>query len=319
MDVEKMKLEQLQEEKIQLINYEMSTSSEATRKNYKSIIDNFLSWINESNHTEIDESNYNKILSQYKTHLIERPQTYTTRNGKTIRKDKPLSPYTVNQYIKKLLYFFRQCGIETPVQPKLFKGAYVPEERKFITYQEYKQILNCSSDLRTIIIMELMFKSGLRVNELVNITVQQYQEAPRTPEGNKKMCIHGKGNKKRQIQIPKEVCTLIDEYLSTTHNGTTYLIESKRKGRDTPLTTNQIRSILNNLCRKCDHLENTKYSQKVTPHVLRHSYAVHLIKNNVPLNVVQKLLGHSKIDITSIYTQIDGDTAIEEMETRNIF
>ena len=133
------------------------------------------------------------------------------------------------------------------------------------------------------------------------------------------MCIRGKGNKQRQVLITKEVCTLIDEYLTTEHMGTTYLIGSKRKGTDKPLSTNQIRHILTTVCTVCDHQENTNYCRKVTPHVLRHSYAVHLIRNNVPLNVVQKLLGHSKIDITSIYTQIDSNTAINEVDTRNIF
>ena len=314
-----MKIQQLHDEKTDLINFEFSTGSNTTRKNYDSIISNFLSWCTTNNITEVDEENYKKILDKYKTYLTERPITYTTRNGKTVTKKKQLSKYTINQYIKKILYFLRYCGIETPNQPKLYKHAYKVEERKFITYKQYQQMLSYAMDLRTKVIMELMFKSGLRVDEVTHITIEQYYNSPLTPEGHKKMCILGKGNKKRQVQIQHNVCILIDEYLSTEHNETTYLIGSKRKGRDTPLTTNQIRSILKNVCRQCDHLENTTYAQKVTPHVLRHSYAVHLLRNKVPLNVVQKLLGHSNINITSIYTQIDSDTAIDEIDSIQLF
>lgn len=314
-----MNLNMLHEEKIQLIQYEFSTGSKATRKNYNSIITNFLEWCKQQEIDNIDNDNYLRIIDRYKTHLIQRKQTYTTRDGQTIQKDKPLSQYTVNQYIKKILYFLRHTGIETPKQPKLFRGAYVPNERKFITYDEYQKLLQYSPDRRTTILLELMFKSGLRVHEVVNIRVADYLEAPTTTNNNKKLCIRGKGNKKRQIQIPHEVCTLIDEYLTHDHPHTTYLIANKRKGNDKPLSTNQVRKILQNLCGQCDVMENTTYSQRVTPHVLRHSYAVHLIKNNVPLNVVQKLLGHSKIDVTSIYTEVDSNTAINEIDGRNIF
>lgn len=315
-----MQISQLQEEKNQLIQYEFSTRSEATRKNYSSIINNFLSWCTDEQVQEIHNNNYLRIVDKYKTHLIQRPHKYTTRNGTTIHKHKQLSQYTINQYVKKILYFLRQCGIETPKQPKLFRGAYVPEERKFITYTEYQQLFRYATDTRTQIIFELMFKSGLRVHEVVNMTTTDYLEAPTTPEGNKQICIIGKGNKKRQIHVTKEVCTLIDEYLANNSPNTTYLIGSKRKTHtDKPLTTNQIRKIIKNVCLQCDHLEHTHYSQKVTPHVLRHSYAVHLIRNNVPLNVVQKLLGHSKIDITSIYTEVDSQTAIDDVDGRTIF
>lgn len=320
MEAIPMNISQLQEEKNQLIEYEFSTRSEATRKNYKSIINRFLTWCNDEHFQEIHNGNYLRIIDKYKTYLIHRHHTYTTRNGTTLQKNKQLSQYTINQYIKKILYFLRQCGIETPKQPKLFRGAYVPEERKFITYTEYQQLIQYATDIRTKVIFELMFKSGLRVHEVVNMTIADYLEAPTTPEGNKKICIIGKGNKKRQIHVPKDVCTLIDEYLGNDHPHNTYLIGSKRKTtKDKPLTTNQIRKIIKNVCVNCDHLENTTYSRKVTPHVLRHSYAVHLIKNNVPLNVVQKLLGHSKIDITSIYTEVDSDTAINEVDGRSIF
>ena len=86
-----MKLEQLYEEQIQLINYEMSTSSEATRKNYNSIITKFLEWCNNNQVDEITEATYNRTLDKYKTYLITRPQTYTTRDGKTVTKNKQLS------------------------------------------------------------------------------------------------------------------------------------------------------------------------------------------------------------------------------------
>lgn len=317
--MQNMKIQQLYEEKTQLIEFELSTRSKATQKTYDSIITKFLSWCKQKNIDFVDENTYLKIINQYKKHLQERKQTYTTRDGQIIQKDNGLSEYTINQYIKKLLYFFRQCGIDTPTQPKLYKGAYIPEERKFITYNEYKQLVEHATDNRTKIIFELMFKSGLRVNEVVNITVNNYMEAPTTLEKNKKLCIRGKGNKKRLIHIPKEVCTLIDNYLSNEHPHTQYLIASKRKGKDKPLSTNQIRKIINNVCKNCDYLQNTNYTSKVTPHVLRHSYAIHLIKNNVPLNAVQKLLGHSKIDITSIYTEIDSNTAIDEVDNKTIF
>ena len=314
-----MNIQQLHDEKTNLVEYELSTGSTSSRKTYNSIISNFLSWCTEQQIQEVTPNNYYHILNQYKTHLIERPQTYTTRSGNTITKKKQLSQYTINQYMKKLLYFLRHCGIETPIEPKLYRGAYVPKERKWIDYNEYLQLREYTPDTRTQIIMDLMFKCGLRVNEVVNITLEQYQDAPLTPNGYKKICILGKGNKKRQVPIPPEVCILIDKYLWKEHTGTTYLIGSKRKGNDTPLSTNQIRSILKNVCRQCDHVENTTYTQKVTPHVLRHSYAVHLIRKGVPLNVVQKLLGHSKIDITSIYTQIDSDTAISEIDSLLLF
>lgn len=304
-----MYIDELLIEKDNLINIEFNTRSEATKKNYNIIISNFIKWCKINNHTYITDDNNRKIINLYLNYLMTKTNNVT--------KDK-LTNYTINQYIKKVLYFLRYCQIKTN-KPKLFKGAYKYNDRKYITIEDLEKLLENTKDQREEIILKILFYTGLRVNELVNIKVADYQLAPEDEEKNKILTIKGKGSKTRHVLIPKKLNQQIKTYLQNEHNNHPYLINSYRNNHNKALTTNQIRYLLKDICQKTDEKYNTNYTDYVTPHVLRHAHAIYLLENNISLNTLQNLLGHSNLSTTSIYTTINDNKAISELSNLNLF
>jgi site-specific recombinase XerD len=102
-----------------------------------------------------------------------------------------------------------------------------------------------------------------------------------------------KGKKDRFVKIPESMINDLKNYCE--FESGKYLFESNRGGK---LTTATVQAILKNAAKK------SKIKKRVYPHLLRHSFATHLLENGTDLKVIQKLLGHSDIKTTQIYTQI---------------
>ncbi|MCE9609439.1 MAG: tyrosine recombinase [Chthoniobacter sp.] len=150
--------------------------------------------------------------------------------------------------------------------------------------------------LRDRAILELLYASGLRVSELVNARLEFLDL------DNRIIRVVGKGGKTRLVPVGQKACDALHAYLENERPG----LVKKRTGSEiflsrngTRLTTVRIWQIVKNAARLAG------LDLNVYPHLLRHSFATHLLGNGADLRIIQELLGHADISTTQIYTHVD--------------
>ena len=167
--------------------------------------------------------------------------------------------------------------------PKLDKN--IPD---FLTTAEIDKLLGAvaqSGNPRDIAMYELLYASGIRVSELVNIKIGDLDL------DNAEIKIFGKGAKERIVLISPQSARLLREYLRSAAPLDLVF-------RITP------RSVERNLLR---YVRLAGLTKTVTPHTLRHSFATHLLEGGADLRTVQELLGHTSLSTTQVYTHITRD------------
>jgi integrase/recombinase XerD len=149
---------------------------------------------------------------------------------------------------------------------------------------------------RDLAILELFYSSGIRLSELCKLRLEMMD----SDEGF--MRITGKGGKTRIARVGKKALEAISNYLANerptlvTKKTSSHIFLSIRGG---PLSPDRVRQIVK---------ERAKFAgidQNVYPHLLRHSFATHLLEGGADLRVIQELLGHADISTTQIYTHVD--------------
>ena len=161
--------------------------------------------------------------------------------------------------------------------------------------------------LTTLVAVELMLSTGIRVGELSGITLDCVDVYER------KIKIFGKGSRERYVFIPdEELCELIYAYtqlrLITEPANNNFLVNS----RGQPASTQFLRKLVKDIAQRAF----TK--QKVTPHMLRHSAACELLESGLDIRFVQRLLGHSSISTTEIYTHVNDTLLKEKVSQANV-
>ena len=153
--------------------------------------------------------------------------------------------------------------------------------------------------MRDMVIMELLYGSGLRVSELCNLTYQSFDLA------NKLIKVYGKGSKERYVPMSDKAIQAIDLYYIVARPELLRLNKNSEKPEEfllnkngTGLTTRGVRVILNNI------IEKTADTFKISPHMLRHTFATHLLDGGADLRSVQEMLGHVNLSTTQIYTHV---------------
>lgn len=166
--------------------------------------------------------------------------------------------------------------------------------------------IHIDSDLgmRNKAMLELMYASGLRVSEVVHLTLDHIDFS------HQMLFIHGKGNKDRYVPFHDEAKKWLVEYInharielmSTTHQDHDFVFVNKRGGQ---LTNRGVEDIVNRCMRDYDP------TRKIHPHTIRHSFATHLLDAGMDIRVVQELLGHASLSTTQIYTHVTQEKLIE--------
>jgi len=183
--------------------------------------------------------------------------------------------------------------------PKVRK--YLP---KAISKEEVDQLLAAPAALdssrgrRDRAILELLYATGMRVSEVVNLDVGDVDPASGTVR-----CI-GKGNKERVIPIYDRAIHAVEEYLERARVQLLKKPEQKAlflNHRGNRLTRQGLWLIIRR------YVEELGIKTPVTPHTLRHSFATHLLNGGADLRNVQELLGHANISTTQVYTQVSSD------------
>lgn len=149
--------------------------------------------------------------------------------------------------------------------------------------------------LRDIIVLELLFSTGMRVSELCALS-------PRTVQLNEhsvRFIIQGKGQKERILELSNpELLALLKKYTSIFHDvinsQQSFLINNQYH----PLSTQSVRRIIQR------HINSVNINDHITPHMFRHTFATSLLEAGVDIRYIQSLLGHSSIATTQIYTYV---------------
>ena len=189
-------------------------------------------------------------------------------------------------------------------RPKLTK--HLPE---YLTEEEVGKLLDVEVkspyDYRNKTILELLYSSGIRISELVNI---------KTPNYDSEEClirIMGKGSKERIVPLGDYAVNIMNDYMNN------YRPLINKKHTDNVFINNRGDEISRQFIFKVIKKEALKKGIKkdISPHTLRHTFATHLLKNGADLRIIQELLGHENISTTQIYTHVTNNKLKSDYET----
>ncbi len=208
-------------------------------------------------------------------------------------KVEKLAPATVNLHISAFVTFFKFIAPKKKVMQNIGKVKNVSKLPVVLTKDEVIRMINLTENLKHRAIIEVLYSSGVRLEECINLTLHNINR--------KEMLLHverGKGRKERYTIFGKRTLeTLLDYY--HLYKPSHYLFEG-RDGKS--ISSRMVGKVVG------DAALRAKIAKGVSPHTLRHTFATHLLEQNVNLRVIQKLLGHSSIKTTVIYTHVSNIT-----------
>jgi site-specific recombinase XerD len=210
--------------------------------------------------------------------------------------------------MRSFLKYMAKLDIKTLSAEKI-ELAKVPERKiEFMEGSELQNILEAPMkddsspkiQLRNKAIVELFFSTGLRISELCNLKIDDVNL------NRDEFTIRGKGSKLRIVFLSNQAKHAIKEYLEKRNDPNPYIFichDRAADGREAvkeqePLTPRSIQRMIKKMAKIAG------INKKVTPHVLRHSFATDLLNNGADIRSVQTMLGHSSITTTQIYTHV---------------
>lgn len=274
--------------------------SEHTQKTYAGLLNRFVDWAAKQNLTEwksVELSHLMSFIEQERQRALENLPEGSTRK---------LSSESVYLEIAALRAFYRFAEQEKILPNNIAENLSLPRRwqrlPKALTNDEVQKLLlprptPDKNELCDKAILELAYASGLRLSELKNIRLEQlHLEAGF-------INVIGKGNKERVVPVGKKAVEAIENYLRA---GRPNLVNKKSPGnlfltkRGTPFASVTLWLRIKNCVKRAGIERN------ITPHMLRHSFATHLLEHGADLRVIQELLGHATINTTEIYTHVAG-------------
>ena len=200
-------------------------------------------------------------------------------------------------------------GIDLPKLPKKIPKVLTEKEIIFLIEKSYDDFTEVGIRLTTM--LEMIYSTGMRVSELLNLKLSSIKD------DYSSLLIVGKGNKQRLMPITEKTKKILIQYLDVRDffvrkdfKDLGYLFPSNSKSYH--LTRNRFFQILKEFSKKIN-LDSTK----VSPHVIRHSFATHLLNRGADLRMIQASLGHSDISTTQIYTHINTKKFKSILETKH--
>jgi integrase/recombinase XerD len=287
----------LLEEFLQYLRHERG-HSELTQKTYKAMLDQFVAWV-----AEQGVSQWQQVTLTHLTGFLHHEHQRTPSN---LAPDsgRRLSPETVYLEIAALRAFFKFCENERFLVNNVAENLSLPRRwrrlPKALTDAEIKRLLiplipETPDSLCDQAVLELAYASGLRLAELRQIRLEQlHLEAGFVN-------VIGKGNKERVVPLGRPAIDALQRFLTA---GRPCLVKAHTPsqafltGRGRPFAASTLWWRIKRRVRLAGIERN------VTPHMLRHSFATHLLEHGADLRVIQELLGHASISTTEVYTHV---------------
>jgi len=280
-------------------------------------IDDFLEYLEiTKNYSEYTIENYYKDIIQFKEYLDENYiSSFLDVTYKDVRfyfsyisnyKYDDTNTYKATTIMRKLSgvrsfynYLIRKGKLNT----NPFKLLDNPKKErtlpKFLYYNELQKIiesidLNDNLGKRNFMIFELFYATGVRVSEIVSIEIKNIDFTHQIIK------VMGKGLKERVVPFNSVCAKVMKDYIATSREALLkeshdYLLVNNRGDA---LTTRGVRYILDQV------VKNSGVQISLSPHMLRHTFATHLLDEGADLRVVQEILGHERLETTQIYTHV---------------
>jgi integrase/recombinase XerC len=265
--------------------------SNNTLEAYKRDLEQFAAYAIDSNNSSISSMSDKRLLRAF---------TYSLS-------DSGLKPRSVARKIAALKsfskYCFKQNLISTPAARLIAAPRLDQPLPSYLTQHQTAALLQPSSalpsvaetklqSLRNTGIVELFYGTGMRLSELYALNANTIDYRQRTVR------VMGKGRKERVVPVTRQAMDIIKEYLQV--RGTSLisqepLFTNTKGGR---LTRRQIERVVS------AHVGQVTQQKKKSPHILRHSFATHLMDNGADIRAVKELLGHASLNTTQIYTHV---------------
>jgi len=256
-------------EDMQLRNY-----STGTQRSYIHYVEDF------ANHYHLNPSRLGlDEIRNYQLYLIE---------------ERKLSPQSVNCFVSAVKFLYT-VTLEMPWGDEPFPRLKVPEKLPVVlAASEVMQFFGCIGILKHRAVLMLCYGSGLRISEAVSLKVGDID--------SKRMLVavrQGKGGKDRYSVLSERLLLLLRQYWKI-QRPKDWLFPAIRAGRH--IQEHTIRQVCREACQMAG------ITKQVTPHMLRHSFATHLLESGTDTRAIQVMLGHSRIDTTARYTRVSPQT-----------
>lgn len=265
----------------------------------KKLIAEFLNYLGaERGYSPLTIKNYERDLTYFALFIEGKSINYDNVRRYLAYLDKHgFAKKTVSRYISSLKSFFKYLYSEGKIKDNPLALIHLPKLDKripnFLFQDDLENFINVEikdeKDVRSSLIFELIYASGIRVSELVNIKIKDINFE------KKEIKIKGKGNKERIVLYGNKCKDKLDNYLKI-FKPNNYLFFNKQNDK---LSTRTIEYIFKKN-------KNDK-KLKITPHTLRHTFATDLLNGGADLRVVQDLLGHASLSSTEVYTHITNE------------
>ncbi|MGN6387803.1 MAG: tyrosine recombinase [Verrucomicrobiota bacterium] len=274
--------------------------SQNTQRTYAALLGKFLKWAEAEgigSWEAVQLDHLTAFLQSEQTRKLARTEEHST---------KKISPSSLYLEIAAFRAFYRFCEGEKLLGKNVAENLSLPKRwkrlPKNLSSDEIEVLLKPTvpetpESLCDDAILELAYASGLRLSELRMLRIEQLH----LEEGF--VTVIGKGNKERLVPVGRGAVKSLERYLAA---GRPKLLTAKSPGvvfltqRGTPFAAPTLWLHIKN------RVKQRGIARNVTPHMLRHSFATHLLENGADLRVIQEMLGHASISTTEIYTHVTG-------------
>jgi integrase/recombinase XerD len=295
-------MENLVEDFLQHLRHERGRSAQ-TQKTYAAMLNRFVAWAGEQGIREwraVEFPHLTAFLEHERTRAIENEREPSARR---------LSSESVYLQIAALRGFYRFAETEKLLPKNVAENLSLPRRwkrlPKALSGEEIESLLKplpveTPEALCDQAILELAYASGLRLSELRNLRIEQLH----LDAGF--VTVIGKGSKERVVPVGQKAIEALRRYLDSP-GGRAKLVTKRSPAavfltrRGTPFAAVTL------WLRIKKRVAHAGISRNITPHMLRHSFATHLLEHGADLRAIQELLGHANIGTTEIYTHVEGN------------
>lgn len=260
----------------------------------------------DSNHTITSYKNDLLELYDFNTNLLNINEKDVS-NYLEYLYSRGLNRNSIARKISAIRGFYQYLQNEDLIKANPFKEISSPKKGeslpKYIKNNDIEKIFLCFNkenplEQRNLLILEMLYATGVRISELVNIKLSDINKYNRTIK------ILGKGNKERIVVYGSYCEDALELYLDDSRNklakkGTSEYLFLNKNG--TKLSDRYIRKIIEQVVKLCE------INYHISPHTIRHTFATDMLNNGADLMTVKELLGHSSINTTGIYTHVSNE------------